>query len=123
MSLLQHIQRNYHEREKKLAMEASSHHHSKHKVNSVNTRGHSDDTDGDEVGLVVQHALSADVVNKPTDTDWIVDSGATCHICHDRSLFTELENLKKPLDIILGDGCTLNATECGTVILILEKEV
>ena len=119
-----HIQRNCHEREKKLAMEASSHHHSKktkHKVNSVNTRGHSDNTDSDEVGLVVQHALSADVVNKPTDTDWIVDSGATCHVCHDRSLFTELENLKKPLDIILGDGRTLNATGCGTVILMLES--
>ena len=123
-----HIQRNCHEREKKLALKSrypSSYHQSKktkHKVNSVNTRGQSDDTESDEVGLGIQHALSADVVNKPTDTDWIVDSGATCHVCHDRSLFTELENLKKPLDIILGDGRTLNATGCGTVILILESD-
>ena len=87
----------------------------------MNTRGQSDDTDSDEVGLVVQHALSADVFNQQTDTDWIVDSGATCHVCHDHSLFTELENLKQPLDIVLGDGRSLNATANGTVILTLES--
>ena len=92
----------------------------KHTVNSVNTRGQSDDTDSDEVGLVFQHVLSADVANKQADTEWIIDSGATCHVCHDRSLFTELQNLKQPLDIILGDGHTLKATGCGTVILMLE---
>ena len=86
----------------------------------MNTRGQSDDTDSDEVGLVVQHALSADVANKQTNGDWIVGSGATCHVCHDHSLFTELENLKK-LDIILGDDRTLNAAGCGTVILMLES--
>ena len=57
----------------------------------MNARVQLDDTDSDEVGLVVQHALSTDVVNQQADTDWIVDSGATCHVCHDRSLFTDLE--------------------------------
>ena len=94
----------------------------KHTVNSVNTRGQSDDTDSDEVGLVFQHALSADVANKQADTEWIIDSGATCHVYHDWSLFTELQNLKKPLNIILGDGCTLKVTGCGTVILMLESK-
>ena len=51
-----------------------------------------------------------------------MDSGATCHVCHDCSLFTELQHLKKPLDIILGDGRTLKATGCGSVILILESD-
>ena len=37
------------------------------------------------------------------------------------SCITELENLKKPLDIILGDGHTLNATGSGTVTLMLES--
>ena len=120
-----HIQRNCREREKKSALERGGSNSylskTKHKVNSVNTRGQSDDTDSDEVGLVFQHVLSADVANKQADTEWIIDSGATCHVCHDRSLFTELQNLKKPLDIILGDGRTLKATGCGTVILILES--
>ena len=129
-----HIQRNCHELEKKLALERagpSSCHYkkTKHKVNSVNTRGQSDDTDSDEVGLVVrdQHVLSADVTNKQAEIEWIVDSGATSHVCHDRSLFTELQNLEKPLDIILGDGRTLNgrtlnATGCGSVIVMLESD-
>lgn len=103
---------------------SSSYHQSKntkYKVNSVDTREKSDDTDSDEVSLVVQHALSADVVNKPANTDWIVNSSATCHVCYDHSLITELENLKKPLDIILGDGRMLNATGCGSVTLMLES--
>ena len=66
--------------------------------------------------------LSADVTNKQAEIEWIVDSGATSHVCHDRSLFTELQNLEKPLDIILGDGRTLNATGCGSVIVMLESD-
>ena len=38
----------------------------KHKINSMNTRGQSDDTGRDGVRLVVQYALSADVVNRQT---------------------------------------------------------
>ena len=87
----------------------------------MKSTGHSDDTDSDEMGLVFQHALSPDVANKQADTEWIIDSGATCHVCHDHGLFTELQNLKKPLDIILGDGHTLKATGCGTVILMVES--
>ena len=110
-----HIQQNCREQEKKSALEQggpSSYQSkkTKHTVNSVNTRS-------DEVGLVFQHALS----NKQADTQWIIDLGATYHVCDDRSLFTELQNLKKPLDIILGDSRTLKATGCGTVILMLES--
>jgi len=72
------------------------------------------------VGLVVQHAFSANVINNSNGAHWIVDSGATCHVCNDRNLFIELNNLKSPLDIVLGDGRTLNANGCGTVTLILE---
>ena len=121
-----HIQRNCREREKKLSLEGRGPGNyqsksTKHKINSTNARRQLDDTDSDEVGLVVQHVLSTDVVNQQVDTDWIVDSGATCHVCHDRSLFTDLENLKQPLDIVLGDGRSLNATASGTVILTLES--
>jgi len=37
------------------------------------------------------------------------------------NLFIELNNLKNPLDIILGDGRALNANKYGTVTLILES--
>ena len=66
----EHIQRNCHELEKKLVLQRAGpsscqYKKTKHKVNSVNTRGQlqSDDTDSDEVGLVVQdqQVLSADV--------------------------------------------------------------
>ena len=122
-----HIQRNCHELEKKLALERgglSSHEsqRAKHNVNSVNAREQYDGTDSDEVGLVVQdqHALSVGV-NKRADVEWIIDSGATCHVCHDYSLFSELQNLEKPFDIALGDGHTLKAIGRGTVVLMLES--
>ena len=52
--------------------------------------------------------------------NWIVDSGATCHICNDRNSFVELHNLKKTLDVTLGDGHTLKAIGHGTVILMMK---
>ena len=123
-----HIQRNCHELERKLALErgSPSNHQFKrteHEVNSVNARDQYDSSDSEEMGLVVQdqHALSVGV-NNQADVEWIIDSGATCHvICHDDSLFSELQNLEKPLNIVLGDGHTLKATGRGTAILILES--
>ena len=74
------------------------------------------------MGLVIQHALSAGVDHKSFgDGNWIVDSGATCHICHDCNSFVELNTLEKPLDVTLGDGHTLKAVGRGTVILILKS--
>jgi hypothetical protein len=58
------------------------------------------------------------------DTDsWIIDSGATCHICNDKTSFIELHTLKKPQDVTLGDGHVLSATGTGDVAveLILEN--
>lgn len=49
--------------------------------------------------------------------DWIVDSGATCHMCNDDKRFVELRSLKQPLEVTLGDGCTMEATGQGTVVL------
>ena len=54
--------------------------------------------------------------NSPMN-DWIVDSGATCHMCNDDKLFVELRSLKKPLEVTLGDGCAVEATGQGTVVL------
>ena len=49
--------------------------------------------------------------------DWIVDSGATCHMCNDDKLFVELRSLKQPLEVTLRDGCAVEATGQGTVVL------
>ena len=60
--------------------------------------------------------------SRSTDTNWIVDSGATCHVCNDRSSFVELNFLQTPFDITLGAGHTLKAIECGIVTLILKSD-
>ena len=48
-------------------------------------------------------------------SDWIVDSGATSHMCNDQTMFTELRQLGSDDKVMLGDGSTLQATEEGTV--------
>jgi len=64
--------------------------------------------------LVVEHVLQAGVMG-----NWIVDSGATCHMCHDEILFSKLQLLEKETDVTLGDGNTVRATGKGTVPLMM----
>ena len=79
-------------------------------VNTVKFGSHPDDSsDSDETGLLVVHALSSKVNISPglsTSGKWIIDSGATCHICNNRSSFVELYPLKTQTDVKLGDGRT-----------------
>ena len=63
------------------------------------------------VGLVTSHVLG---VTEPAH-DWIVDSGATCHICNSKELFEELHSLSKPQKVTLGDGRTVEAMGTGVV--------
>ena len=117
-----HIQRNCHEREKKFEGSSQQTKNTRHRVNTTEARSRDDNSDSDEVGLVIRHALSAGVDYKSFgDRNWIIDSGATCHICHDHNSFVELNTLEKPLDVTLGDGHTLKAVGHGTVILILKS--
>ena len=39
---------------------------------------------------------------------WIVDSGATSHMCNDRNMFTELDQLGPSEKVTLGDGSSLD---------------
>lgn len=48
------------------------------KVNKAVLRGSSVSEDNGDA-LVASHALAANATN----TDWIIDSGATCHMCND----------------------------------------
>ena len=51
-------------------------------------------SDGESTGLLVQHALSSKC---NTPDQWILDSGATCHMCNKKKLFSQL-------NVTLGDG-------------------
>lgn len=77
----------------------------------------SDESDSDEVGLVTRQLLS---VTDSSETDqWIIDSGATCHMCNDRKSFVKIATLKKRQDVALGDGHILSATKAGDVTVKL----
>ena len=71
-------------------------------------------SDGEGTGLVVQHALTGDCNLRDR---WILDSGATCHMCNSASQFTNLQTLTDSLTVTLGDGHMLQATGRGDVIL------
>ncbi len=64
---------------------------------------------------MVSHALSISS-DKGMDS-WIVDSGATCHMCNDKKQFVEFNSLEPPQEVTLGDGYSVEATGCGVVRL------
>ena len=67
-------------------------------------------TESDGEALVATHALTA-----TSKGSWIIDSGATCHMCNDETAFDELRPLETPLQVTLGDGRSLKATAEGIV--------
>ena len=71
-------------------------------------------TDSESTGLVLQHALSVD---SNVHDRWILDSGATCHMCNNEAMFSDLRTLPSPLNVTLGDGRNLLAVGCGNVVL------
>ena len=62
--------------------------------------------------MVTEHALSANRRN-----NWVVDSGATCHMCNNEGLFDQIIGLEIPQEITVGDGYFVQATGRGNVIL------
>lgn len=120
-----HIQRNCREKERKSSSEGSTVNPSavgkKHRVYCAEANGQPVDSDTDEIGFVVRHALSTGVeVPSTLAGNWIVDSGSTSHICNDRNSFVDLQSLAKPIDVSLGDGHVLKAIARGTVYLTLK---
>ena len=112
-----HIQRNRAEHAQAEKRQSSDEKRNfKQKANKVEVRPKEDSSSSDEtIGLVACHALSASDT-KPVE-NWIVDSGATCHMCTDKAQFVKLEELKEPLEVTLGDGYALKATGRGTIFL------
>ena len=83
----------------------------KHKANkAVIQKGDESSSSSDNHALVAFHALSA------TSTgNWIVDSGATCHMCNNAKMFAKFKSFKKAQDVTLGDRHVLEATGEGIV--------
>jgi len=59
------------------------------------------------------------LASTPTQRDWIVDSGASAHMCSERHLFDSYQPLWPPQLIGLGDGRTIPATGTGDVRLLV----
>ncbi len=51
------------------------------------------------------------------DTSWIIDSGATCHMCNDKDMFIEFRELHTVQLVKLGDGKSVKATGRGNIKL------
>jgi uncharacterized protein (DUF2164 family) len=49
---------------------------------------------------------------------WIVDSGASHHICHSKECFENLKPIQEVKEIVFGDGQLLKATHAGVVRIV-----
>ena len=62
--------------------------------------------------MVAEHALATSKMS-----NWIVDSGATCHICNDEEAFDHISVLDIAQVIMVGDGYSVRAIGKGNMIL------
>ena len=70
----------------------------------------SDDDDDDcEALIVIDQALST--VSSGSKNKWIIDSGASKHMCNDKKLFSKIEDLKKPQIVKIGNGYPVRVKE------------
>jgi len=76
---------------------------------------HEEESSEEGIGLLVSHALAVQTSN--FRGKWIVDSGATSHMCNNQHLFGKFKALTQHLEVTLGDGHALKATGRGTVTL------
>lgn len=104
-----HVKRNCHQF---LSDEKKSKSQGRQRAHQVTVKDTSE-SDGESDALMISHK----VLSTSATSKWIVDSGATCHMCSDSGLFESLKNLKHPIDVSVGDGRTLKATGRGIVSL------
>ena len=113
-----HIKRNCRELNSPKLDDKNEAYDNKHKANNAaESRQAKNSSDSDEVGLMINHAFSS-LTKK--ENAWIIDSGATCHMCNDASLFVELYNWEKPEEVTLGDGHVVKANGRGVVKIEIE---
>ncbi len=83
---------------------------------SGNTKGRRKFKPHKEEVLLTSHVLG---VSKPAQ-HWIVDSGATCHICNSKELFEDFNCVQQPQQVTLGDDRKLEVVGTGVVKLKLK---
>ena len=75
-----------------------------------------DDTNDNVVCLLT--GASTTNTSRACQATWIIDSGATSHICHDKNLFSTFQSVK-PFDISIGDKSGVRAVGRGSVDVVL----
>lgn len=85
-----------------------------HQANKAEARWGSDSSSDEVAGLIAEHVLSTTC---KFSNEWIVDSGATCHMCQDDKLFSDINYLENPVEVTLGDGNKVEGTAQGTVTI------
>ena len=88
-----------------------------HKGYNATCYSKDDDSGEDHVGLTASHAL----LSQDVTSEWAIDSGATSHMAHDKSEFTDLTYLSKPECVNLGDGHQASAVAVGTVVFDIQQ--
>ena len=71
-------------------------------------------SDIDSCSLLEHHAL---IGGPNTTSQWILDSGSTCHMCNNETVFDDLQALSVPLNVTLRNGRNLQAVGRGNVTL------
>ena len=72
----------------------------------------------DELTLYVSALSTGTNMSRPMcSKSWIIDSGATQHMCNDKILFSSFTCLETPIKVEVGDGGTLLATGEGAISL------
>ena len=69
--------------------------------------------------MMVSHALLSNSVKK---NNWIIDSGATSHMCNDKIMFLNIEVFREPREVLVGDGSSVKVIGEGMINLKIELE-
>ena len=83
-----------------------------HTAKAGTSRTTGDDADSDSCGMLATLLTAADTMKS-----WIVDSGASRHMCGNVTCFERYLDLQNPIDIQVGDGRVVKATGIGSVNL------
>ncbi|CAI7842830.1 unnamed protein product [Closterium sp. NIES-54] len=72
-------------------------------------------------GAPYASAFTASSFNMERTSSWLVDSGASSHICSDRSLFSSLKKPNEEILVRFGGGETYKVLGVGTVVATLRS--